>query len=559
MEKTCTVAARPQDSTHVVDSDAPAAAAASTDGTFPIPTSAKQIVLRTGEICMITGPNGVGKSGLLAELSSALKGGVSTETFFGNRNIQFQDEEIDQVGRDLITFNIQLENNVTRFRHPFGEQHLKYVVRRVINKQTQALSDRVQAIDAGKTVGEARAEVPLILDALNSIFSAANIPIEIVISEGTLSASRGGEPYSLVRLSDGERAALLVVGAVLVQPADSYILIDEPERHLNPAISGALLAAMTRARLDLGYVFTTHDLDLLAWLDPQQIIHLRDSDVINTDPEKRNFEFDILGSEIEIPEELRSAILGSRRKLLLVEGTATSEDIALYRLIYTEWDVAARGGCVEVISNVKGLLDNEKLHWLKVAGIIDADGREADESEKLAEKKVFCLPCPMIENLFLDSDLLAEMAAQIHKLKGGDSAEDRLLAVDQELANLIPATKDEIIVKRLLWKVNRLISEQKPSEQSVREGQGSIPAIGLGPLRTNLENKFDEMIVADSGYGVLSKIPIKNTAIPNRVCKRLGFQSFDDYKRSVLKQIEDGSSAGQRILDALRTKMPNIE
>ena len=47
---------------------------------------------------IIVGPNGVGKSALLSEVARGIGRGDLVETFFGSRQIQFKDEEVDQVG-----------------------------------------------------------------------------------------------------------------------------------------------------------------------------------------------------------------------------------------------------------------------------------------------------------------------------------------------------------------------------------------------------------------------------------------------------------------------------
>lgn len=523
------------------------------------PTGAIRLDIRTGETIVVTGPNGVGKSALLAEIARDLgRRDVAVETFFGNRQVYFDSDEVDQIGRSVEQFRLQLRQNVTRFRHPWGEVHLKSIVRRIINMQTQSAYNIITAQQNGMNLREALDHYPQIVAAINSIFATARLPVRIIIADGVLRAQRESYQYGIERLSDGERAALLIVGAVLVQPPDSYIIIDEPERHLNPAIAGALLAGLVRARSDLGYIFATHDLELLEWLDPSQIIHLRNSQVMQGEPDQRQFDLYVLTREEGLPEELRFAVLGSRRLVILVEGSAASEDKALYAHIYPSWDIVARGGWEAVANGVRALRGNRLYHWLHAVGIVDRDGRDDAERASLARDQIFCLPVPTIENLFLHPIAIEAMAARMHELKGGPTGAVRVQALKQALNTLLPNCKEDIIVRRLIWEGNRLLSEQKLSYRSVQSGQTEIGPISLNLIRQRLDSDFDEAIARGDPLATLLGIPIKNSSIPNRIAVELGFDNFKDYSRAILHQIDIGSPAGETMLKELTAFMPKL-
>jgi ABC-type cobalamin/Fe3+-siderophores transport system ATPase subunit len=519
------------------------------------------IEVRLGQVLIVAGPNGVGKSALLSEIARGIGGGHSdVETFFGSRQIQFQNEEVDQVGQNLKQFQSQLNSNVTRYRHPWGEQHLKSVVRRILNQESQTNSDVVDLIEAGSDPRSAMGDRVRTIKAINSTFASARLPVRFYLEEGTLRVRRGQATYNIDRLSDGERAALLVAGAVLIRPRSSFIVIDEPERHLNPAISGPLLSALVRVRTDLGFIFSTHDLNLMGWLQPGAVIHLRDSDLVIEQPEQRRYDYSLVSEAADIPEELRFAILGTRKRLLLVEGTSSSDDQALYGHLYPGWNIVAKGSCQSVISGVKALSEDKGYHWLKVAGIIDGDGRSQVQVEALAREAVHVLPVPTVENLFLSPTVLAQMADAAHELFTGPTGAQLLAAVETMLVSAIDKAKDEIVARRIVWKAQRLASTHMISVKNVRSGVATeIPAIDLNPLRAEAEAELVAAIGTETTIASLQSLPIKETRITHDVVKTLGFRSFEAYKQAVLGQIESDTARGRIIRAALKQIVPQVQ
>ena len=350
----------------------------------------------------------------------------------------------------------------------------------------------------------------------------------------------------------------MIAGAVLIRPKNSFIVIDEPEHHLNPAISGPLLSALVRVRQDVGFVFSTHDLNLLGWLKPQTIVHLRDSALIVEHPEQRRYDYSILTQNDDVPEELRFAILGTRQSLLLVEGTATSEDQTLYGHLYPGWHIVARGSCDAVISGVKQLSRHQDFHWLKVAGVIDRDGRQSEEAEALATLGVYALSVPTIENLFLHPCVLSEMADAAHDLFAGLTGPERIAAVEAMLPDALLRSKDEMIARRVVWEAQRISTSNMVSVKDIKDGTYEIPAINLTVVRTRVEAIYQNAVGTNPTIDSLQALPIKATLVPSEVVRTIGYPSFSLYKQAVLGQIEGKTPRGVIIQKALSAILPQI-
>jgi ABC-type multidrug transport system ATPase subunit len=513
-----------------------------------------ELTLNPGEVFVVTGPNGVGKSAFL----QAVPANGTAERFYGSRQIYFSSEDTFEIGQSLPQFFSAISGNVSRYRHFWGEQHLKSVVRRLIQRESQASVDIVKAQENGTKFAEARSQHLRPLDQLNTVFAAARLPVTIGMVDGTLKATRAGVEFTIDRMSDGERAALLLVGALVVQPANAFLLVDEPERHLNPSISGPLIAAAVRSRTDVGFLFATHDLGLIDWLKPDKTIHINDSTVVSQDTDTRLFSYALLEQADGIPENLRYALLGTRKALLLVEGTTSSEDRALYSHIYPGWNVVPREGWSSVVNGVAALIDNKEYHWLKVAGLIDGDGRSDNERAVLETKGVYTLPSPTIENIFLEKAVVVEMAAAARKLFGGDTVAQRLANLEIAVRRALSDNKSDIVARRVVWSANRALEASKISVDSVKNGQVSISAIDIQELRASVEAELATAMDKATVFEVLRSMPVKNTKIPGVVAHTIGFGNSKKYYSAVLNQIEEKTKPGVRIIAAMRRRLPNL-
>jgi len=113
----------------------------------------------------------------------------------------------------------------------------------------------------------------------------------------------------------------------------------------------------------------------------------------------------------ELPESARLAILGGRRELLFIEGEAHSLDLRLYKLLFPNWTLFPAGGCDQVIRAVTGLRTSRPHHWLNARGVVDGDGRTADEEGALQARGILALPVSEVENLYYSDVVMKAVAA----------------------------------------------------------------------------------------------------------------------------------------------------
>lgn len=522
------------------------------------------VALTAGSPLILAGPNGVGKSSLL----HAIARGSGTflehyEILAGFRQISFSNGDVESSGIPLSDLSAQLSHeNIhnNRYRNHLSDPHLKSVIKRFISTHNQNNEDLIrEAANREENIQTLDKYSNRAIPMLNSIFRSARMPVELTLESGQLQAHRGGITYSIDRMSDGERAALLLIGSILIRPPGTLLAIDEPERHLSRSNSGPLIAAAVRARPDLFYVIATHDLSLCEWLPNKTIIHVRDSFTSDGDnAETRTYAINIISQNDELSEELQISLLGARKETLLVEGDVNSSDRALYSNIYPNHSILPAAGWETLTNSVKALRGNKHHHHLEVWGLIDGDGRDEAEVAALAVNGTFVLPVPTVENLFFHSSILAEMASAIFSLKGGQSADIRVNLAETEAAIFIKRHVDDIARRRVVWRVARALSARKISVKELAQSVKEVPAIDVEAMLVEERFRLTTATEQMKPSQLLWNTPIKNTGVPDAVAKAIGFDNFADYRTAVLRQMEAGTPAGLRMLKDLRDQLPCI-
>lgn len=233
---------------------------------------------------------------------------------------------------------------------------------------------------------------------------------ELVISGDNIEVRAPGiEPlYSASEMSDGERAIFYLIGQALVAADNSLLVIDEPELHIHRSIMNRLWDELENARPDCALVFITHDLEFAASRVGQKFV-IRDYS-----PDGPKWTLEPVPDDTGFTEELTTLLLGSRRPILFVEGDLNSLDKAIYRSAYPEWTIVPRGSCKDVIHSVVTMRANAAFTRIHCAGIVDADGYDANDLAYLQSLGIAVLPVSEVENLLLLPEVSREIAIAEH-------------------------------------------------------------------------------------------------------------------------------------------------
>lgn len=299
------------------------------DFNFKIPKSENEILdftIGPGKCLFVLGANGVGKSSLMnyfkriypkhaRAISAHRQNWLPTNTI----NISPQDKVNYENGMHNSDQNLH-----ARFRDDYSTQRPIIAIYDLIdshNLRAREIAEYADKKDFARVAELVEQVAPV--TKINEILKSANLPISISLRKNSelMALRKGAQEYSIAELSDGERNALLVAAQILTVPPGTLLLIDEPERHLHKSIVAPLLLQFIAERKDCAFIVSTHDVSLPAeYFDPNMSVFLvRDC----TYKSSTNiwWNIDIVTTQLDIDERIKTDVYGSRRKLLFVEGS----------------------------------------------------------------------------------------------------------------------------------------------------------------------------------------------------------------------------------------------
>ena len=324
------------------------------------------------------------------------------------------------------------------------------------------------------------------------------------------------------------------------------ILIDEPERHLHRSIATPLLLSLFDERPDCAFIISTHDVSLPIDVPNATTLVLRSC---TWSGKRANFwDADIVSMEIGVGDGTRREILGSRRKILFVEGSYTSLDLHTYTILYPEISVIPKGSCADVIQTVKGIRNSENLHWLKAYGLIDRDNRNVSEVDDLANRGIFALDCYSIESLYYSGKIIDKIAKwQLDNDSAGNCAESAKDAVIEEMTR----HKDRLCSFMTVKRARNAIELQLPTHDSMLDDPVYCIQIDTGSFLAEECKRFDDMVSNKDTDGLIGRYNVATTGALDAAARRLGLLGHRNYEGLVRKLLDEDESAREYLRQRL--------
>ena len=508
--------------------------------TFPnLENKPQEISLTKGNILFVLGANGTGKSGLMHMLHSQNTHNVKRisahrQTWFTSNAIEITSSQKLQQESYISSYDIQAQS---RWRDDYSGQKSKITLFDLINAENKRARKVTDAIDKSE-----RKQVEKILEKdapmkiLNHLLKISNLPIDISIGDNDqlFASKNGGSPYSIAELSDGERNSILIISDVLTARKDTLFIIDEPERHLHRSIISPLLTALFRQRPDCTFVISTHDIGLPLDNPEAGVLLVRGCQW--NEAHISGWDTDLISSAKQIDYQIKQDILGSRRKLLFVEGNESSLDLSIYQILFPEVSVIPQGNCNDVERAVYGISSTDSLHWVKAIGLVDSDDRLEDDINNLKNKNVYALPCYSVESIYYCTEIIEKLAEKSAEMHGVNSSELTSNAY-KNLISAIEDHKDRLCARLCQRKIKQEIN--LPDWKYIQSQSEFNIKLNLDTDFREEKDHFDKYISSQDITSIISRYPIRETPALDKIASSLKFSNRKHYEAAVRKLLID--------------------
>lgn len=521
-----------------------------------------QIHLDSGDALFVLGANGTGKSGLVQRIYAA--------HYANARRIVAHRQSWLQSGRIALTpfTKRELEENIqqsdvqpqSRWQEPYGEARSGIAIYNIVrqqNNQNRTIADAVRFGDDGDAQKIAKRQQDPVI-TLNRLLRHAGLSIVISVrdDEEITATSRGSAPYSIAELSDGERNVLLLAAEVLTAPVGTLILIDEPERHLHRSIISPLLTELFTERPDCAFVLSTHEVSLVLDNPAAKVLLVRDCHYDGRQPS--HWDADYVKSQTAgvIDDSLKRDIFGARRDILFVEGDEASLDKPLYSLVLPGVSVISKGSCRDVEHAVKSLRQADSLHWVRTFGIVDNDGRDPQEIERLKSDGIYAIDAYTVESIYYDPSLQAMVAKRLASVDGNDADKKIEQARDAAIDTINDDVAKDLAERAAQRRLQAEHMSHLPKRQDISFEAPVCVSLDAPAILAEEIKRVNRAVANRDVATLIQRYPIKNTAALPRIARALGFPDRHAYEQAVLKLLEDDEKARQlvrRLLGGLHT------
>lgn len=237
-----------------------------------------------------------------------------------------------------------------------------------------------------------------------------------------------GQTLMFNSLSSGEQEVIKVLFDVARKEIrHSVIIVDEPELHLHPTLTFKLIESLKAIGEHTNqFIFLTHSADLISTYYSTGNVYFIDS--IQTGANQAHKLSDLNHSHREIVQLIGEnlGLFAVGKKIIFVEGESSSIDRLTYHKIALSVNSELKISPVGSVINIGSLKIVEEQLRNSIFGVDmfmlrDRDGLRQDQIDELENNgRLICLKRRHIENYFLDENILYKVAMHLYLFKNGE-------------------------------------------------------------------------------------------------------------------------------------------
>ena len=524
-----------------------------------VPKEDLEISLFPGEQCFLVGKNGSGKSALLQRIASSNRD-QNIVRVLAHRQTWLRSSFIDVTAENRKSHE---ESILIQDRHINSLWQDRYANERISSTLFDLVSkdnDRARSIrnilsDKGPQMAfDELSKYASVFDELNTLLATGNLKVSLQISEGEDIQAKhldNDTTFSMAQMSDGERNAALIAATIITAPQYSFFLIDEPERHLHRSIIEPFLTSLFNHRDDCAFVVSTHELSLPISNQNSEILLVRSCNWSNNEVE--SWDAEIILPNSDLPEDLKIDILGSRKRILFVEGDREgSLDLPLYDILFPDVSVIPKGNCVDVMRAVTGLRDSTSLHHADAFGLVDGDGMSSSKISQLSQNQVVALGVYSVEGLYYCSDAVRAVAQKQADTLGVEANVLVAAAQEKALQSLeSESVAEKMVSVRCMQHLRNQAQSKVPKWEDVKTNTKKTIEISIPSPMSREKSHFDTLLSNKDLNALVARYPIKKSPIPDKIADALHLQNRHDYEQALLTQ----ARANLDLAEKLRNRM----
>ena len=529
-----------------------------------------QLTVNNGDQLFIVGANGSGKSSLMQRLTvdagdkKIKRITAHRQTWFNSGNINFTPANRQEYDRETPRYNTHKDARWKDRRPGDDLSALLFDLVAKDNAINESIAQHIRNKNADQAFEESD-KSPSPFNQINEMLARGKLTVALhkTTDQNLLARHPQGDSFGIEKMSDGERSAVIIAAHVITAESGTVFLIDEPERHLHRSIIRPFLSALFTLRSgDCAFIISTHEIALPVATPEARVLMLRSCQWSND--MTTAWDAKLLEPNSELPPELKLAILGSKKKILFVEGQRGSLDVSLYSVLFPTLSVNPIGSCEEVQKAVLGVRGSQEIDDVEAFGLIDRDNRTDKDIERLAEKGIFALKVYSVEALYYCSDAIDAVARQQASSRGIDanglvkSAKQQVIEelTDREIAERMAARRCE-------RQIQKLALSNIPNWKSIRENAAQRICVPIDPQVYLKElDYFNGLVKGANIDQLIARYPLRDSRVFEIIATTLKCQNQEDYQRMVLVQIENDKELACKLksrIDSLPEILNSVE
>jgi hypothetical protein len=480
---------------------------------------------------ILIGGNGSGKS----SLADYLKNNISEEvlifpayknlllgdhgdTFYNSKYIQDIQSSV-AAKRNNINYNNRDENILKNSIVAIINEHLKELQKKHEEKSNQ--------------------EPITMFDKFREIYYQIFPELEINIDTDRriMYPKKNNQDYIFNLMSEGEKVVILYIIEVLLAKESSYIIIDEPESHLNLAIVNKLWDMLIEERKDCHFIFISHHIDFITSRNNSELVWCKSFNY----PDE--WKLEKISNIDNLPTELTVQLIGTKKPVILCEGDkSNSLDYKVYSQLFIEdYSIYPVGGHLEVIRYVKGF--SNFLFPTKVYGIIDGDLIEENRIEEYKDQNIIVLPFNEVEMFLLEEEIIKNVLTYSE-----EKITQKIESFKNKLVEKIENNKEKIVLSKIKKEIDLSFKEKNienfNSLNDLKEDYKNIFDLELVDKKHSKYMNELENILAQKNYMEL----LKWCSLKKEISKGLANQELDnDYVEKAINMISRNKSLREKL------------